>query len=119
MSFDWKTLPKGFRGDWTKIDQAIRTYEGEEGNMLAAVDKYMRDLWADALIDGDLKTAHKHWGKWRAFKGDDPWDDEGWRNFWELQKFGEALWDDFDATEYRDKMWLKTYISIAPRFDRG
>lgn len=118
MAFDRTTLPPFFRGEWCAIEKAIRTYHGEDGTLLKTVDKYMRDMWANALIDGRLKEAHRHWGKWQAFKGNDPWEDKGWRNFWELQKFGETLWDDFDASQYQERMWLKTFISYGSRFDR-
>ena len=118
MGYDWTSLPQAFKGEWSRIDLAIRTYTGDEKNLLGTVDKYMRDLWAEALIEGNLKAAHKLWGKWQSFQGNDPWEDEGWRNFWELQKFGETLWDDFDAASFQEKMWLKTFISVAPQYDR-
>jgi hypothetical protein len=77
----------------------------------------LREQWASALLKGDFKTAHKLWGKWQGFSGNDPWDDEGWRKFWEIQRYGEKFWDDFDATHFEDKMLLEIVLSYWPGSD--
>ncbi len=104
-------LPNEFKGDWCDVESA-RQYRDQPG---PADDElgvgFLRTAWAEALLQGDLKAAHKHWGKLKGFTGSDPWEDNAWRAFREAQQLGERIWDDFDASKHHDRVVMKTFMS--------
>ena len=105
-------LPDWIKGDWCNVELAE---EASDSVILGTVEEidhqFLKSQWARDLLIGDLKAAHKSWGKWQGFTGGDPWEDDGWRNFLELQRFGESLWEDFDASRLEEYAWFRTYIS--------
>ncbi len=105
-------LPERFRGEWCDERQARMVHDMGGASVGAGRhDSHLPEAWADALLKGDLPGAHKLWGKWQGYTGRDPWEDHAWREFWETQKFGEQLWDDFDASTCADKQVFHTKIS--------
>ena len=115
MSKMSQEIAESYRGAW--CDESLAMLKDEHGDDAAGLEYYggfLRELWASALVKGDLKSAHKLWGKWQSVIGRDPWEDEGWRNFWELQRFGEKLWDDFNAAQDQDRVLLQTFLSYWP-----
>jgi len=108
-------LPDRIKGDWCDVDLAEQADDPVTTETVEEIDhQFLKRQWAKYLLIGDLKAAHKSWGKWQGFTGGDPWEDVGWRNFLELQRFGETLWKDFDASRFRDFLWLRMYISYWP-----
>ena len=111
-------LPDWVKGDWCDLDLAERSDDYSIPENDEDEDyKYLRRKWAGDLLRGDLKSAHRSWGRWQGFTGGDPWEDRGWRNFNELQEFGEQLWKDFDASRFEELVWLRTFISYWPGLD--
>jgi hypothetical protein len=105
-------LPDWIKGDWCNVELAEQVDDPVTPETVEEIDhQFLKCQWARDLLGGDLKDAHKSWGRWQGFSGGDPWEDQGWRNFLELQRFGERLWNDFDASRFRDFVWLRTYIS--------
>ncbi|MEJ2717108.1 MAG: hypothetical protein P8182_08200 [Deltaproteobacteria bacterium] len=116
MGLRSQELPEAYRGPWCDRELARQNDTCDECGVEERVDRRLRDHWARALLSGDLKRAHKLWGKWQGFTGNDPWEDNGWRRFWELQRMGGKLWEDFDASNMQGKMLLRTFISYWPGF---
>jgi hypothetical protein len=111
-------IEERYRGPWCDGARARSVHEQlDESMYIDPYDRRLPEQWAEALLNGDLKSAHKLWGKWQGFTGQDPWEDRGWRNFWEVQKFGEKLWTGFDASSDDDKLVLNTFISYWPGAD--
>jgi hypothetical protein len=111
-----KRLPEEYVGSWCDTGWAERILAKE----IQENQKYVAQLriqWAEALLSGEMKRAHKLWGKWQGFSGNDPWEDDGWRNFWEIQRFGEEIWHDFDASRASEWTLLSTYLSYLPLRD--
>ena len=107
-----------YKGAW--CDENLAVQQEERSDDVAGMEYYgsfLRELWASALIKGDLKSAHKLWGKWQSVLGRDPWEDAGWSNFWELQHFGERLWEDFNAAKANDNILLRAFLSYWPGTD--
>lgn len=111
-------IPRDYEGDWCDRDVAHDVLENDFGDSeeLASVANPAIQ-WAHALLRGDIHSAHKLWGKWQGYAGNDPWEDPGWRLFWEVQRFGEHLWEDFDAAEVDERAYFTTFISIWPEAD--
>lgn len=110
-----ENLPERVRGDWCDLETALKQDETVAAETLEDFNDYfLKNQWAQDLMVGDLKAAHKSWGRWQGFTGKDPWADTGWRNFLELQQFGERLWDDFDASQAQERVWLRVLISYWP-----
>lgn len=108
-------LPDWIKGDWCDPAVAEQEMDVDQPRTLEEVDdRLLRLRWVTALLAGDLKAAHRAWGKWQGFTGRDPWEDRGWSNFFELQRFGERLWDDFDAARLHERVLLNTLISCWP-----
>ena len=108
-------LPDWIKGDWCNVELAEQASDSVILGTVEEIDRqFLKSQWARDLLIGDLKAAHKSWGKWQGFTGGDPWEDVGWRNFLKLQRLGERLWKDFDASRFRDFVWLRTYISYWP-----
>jgi hypothetical protein len=108
-------LPGMIKGDWCDVELAFQADDSVIPETVEEIDcQFLKSQWARYLLSGDLKAAHKSWGKWKGFSGGDPWEDVGWQNFLELQRFGETLWKDFDASRFRDFLWLRMYISYWP-----
>ncbi len=108
-------LPDRIKGDWCDIELAAQADDSGTPETVDEIDhQFLKSQWARSLLLGDLKAAHKFWGKWQGFAGGDPWEDAGWRNFLELQRFGERLWEDFDASRLQEFLWFRTYISYWP-----
>jgi hypothetical protein len=96
-------LPDLFKGDWCNVELAAQVDDPVTRETFEEIDyQILKGHWARDLLVGDLKAAHKSWGRWQGFTGGDPWEDLGWRNFLELQRFGERLWEDFDASQFRE-----------------
>jgi hypothetical protein len=111
-------LPDGIKGEWCDLELAKKASATAATNSVEDVDYvFLRGQWAKDLLSGDLKAAHKSWGRWQGFSGVDPWEDLGWRNFLELQKFGESLWEDFDASRIGELVLLRTFISCLTGAD--
>lgn len=108
----YANIPERYQGSWcdTELAEMILSHDSIEGNV-EEDEPELREAWAEALNDGDLKMAHRLWGKWQGYSGKDPWEDDGWRNFWEAQNIGATLWEDFDASKVEERILLKTYIS--------
>ena len=105
-------LPDWIKGDWCNVQLAEQTDDTVDAKTVEEADKQsLKSQWARYLLTGHLRAAHKSWGKWQGFTGGDPWEDDGWRNFLELQRFGESLWEDFDASRFEEYAWFRTYIS--------
>lgn len=105
-------IPEDYRGPWCDEESARSAYQ----DSLARSDAdrgagLLRRQWARFLMDGDLKAAHKLWGKWQGYSGRDPWEDPGWRNFWVRQKSGEKLLADADDSELQEQTVLRCFIS--------
>jgi hypothetical protein len=111
-------LPDLIKGDWCNVELAAQVDDSINPEMVEEIDyQFLKGRWARDLLVGDLKAAHKAWGRWKGFTGGDPWEDPGWSNFLELQRFGETLWEDFDASRFRELVWLSTFISYWPGVD--
>ena len=107
-----KDLPDRIKGDWYDVGLAEQIGDSVILETAKEIDhQFLKSQWAKYLQIGDFKAAHKSWGNWQGSAGGDPWEDAGWRNFLELQRFGERLWKDFDASRFRDFVWLRIYIS--------
>ena len=105
-------IAEPYRGPWCDMElAAMNPQDAEDQAGTEVYNGFLRELWVTALTGGNLKSAHKLWGKWQSVVGNDPWADEGWRNFWELQRFGEKFWADFDASAFSDRILLNTFIS--------
>lgn len=107
-------LPEAYRGQWCDRKLAEQNYTCDECSAEESDDRRLRNQWATALLSGNLKRAHKLWGKWQGFSGNDPWEDDGWRRFWETQRLGDGIFEDFDASNMQDKMLLRVFISYWP-----
>jgi hypothetical protein len=108
-------LPDMIKGDWCDVELASRADESVVPQTVQEIDhQFLKREWARDLLRGDFKAAHKAWGKWQGFAGKDPWEDVGWRSFLELQRFGERLWEDFDASRFHEFVWFRTFISYWP-----
>ena len=108
-------LPEMIKGDWCNVELAAQVDNAVIPETAEEIDhQFLKCQWARDLLGGDLRSAHKSWGKWQGFAGEDPWEDFGWRNFLEIQRFGERLWKDFDASRFGDFVWLRTHISYWP-----
>jgi hypothetical protein len=108
----YANIPERYRGPWCDMEIAEIVRDPDADNMYPQEDEaQLREAWAEALLEGDLNSAHKLWGKWQGYSGNDPWEDPGWKTFWDTQNFGHTLWDDFDASETDEKLLLKTFIS--------
>jgi len=115
METQFFDLPDRIKGDWCNVELAAQAADSMTPETDEEIDsEFLKSLWARDLLKGDLKAAHKSWGRWQGFTGGDPWEDLGWRNFLELQKFGDRLWKDFDASRFRELLWLRTFISYWP-----
>jgi hypothetical protein len=118
MAIQFIDLPDRIKGDWCNFELAEQASGSSTAETEEEIDhKFLKGQWARDLLIGDLKAAHKSWGKWQGFTGRDPWEDPGWRNFLELQRFGDSLWKDFDASRFRELEWLRTLISYWPGGD--
>jgi len=114
-----RELPEWVRGEWCNLTLAEQDIYPAGPKTLEEVDDWLlRQRWVRALLSGDLKAAHAAWGKWQGYTGRDPWEDRGWSNFLKIQRFGESLWDDFDASRFDERVWLKTSISYWPNTDQ-
>lgn len=110
-----RKLPDWLRGEWCNGALALQDiYPGEPKTLEEVDDRLMRQRWVRALLSGDLKAAHTAWGKWQGYTGRDPWEDPGWSRFLEIQRFGEKLWDGFDASRFQEHFWLNTFLSYWP-----
>jgi hypothetical protein len=115
-----RDLPEAIKGDWCNVDlvaESLALDAATPETMEETDYRHLKSHWVRDLLGGDLKAAHRSWGRWQGFTGGDPWKDSGWRNFLELQRFGERLWDDFDASRLGDLVWLSTFISYWPGVD--
>ena len=115
MTEPFQNIPKRYRGPWCDQENAKTTREDEssETGFKLGEDQLRRD-WANALLKGDLRSAHKLWGKWQGYSGQDPWEEEGWRNFWEArQAAGERREETADERDVNDAVY-RTYISYRP-----
>jgi len=111
-------LPERIKGDWCNLELAAQVDNAVIPETVEEIDhQFLKSQWARDLLSGDFKAAHKSWGKWQGFTGGDPWEDVGWRNFLELQRFGESFWKDFDAARFEDFVWFRTFISYWPSVD--
>jgi hypothetical protein len=118
MAMQFVDLPDLIKGEWCDLDLARKASIRASSERLENSDYvFLKGQWARDLLRGDLKAAHKSWGRWQGFSGGDPWEDLGWRNFSELQKFGESLWDGFDASRIGEFVLLRTLISYWPGED--
>jgi hypothetical protein len=118
MATQFIDLPDRIKGDWCNVELAAQVAGSVNPETVDEIDyQFLKGKWARDLLTGDLKAAHKSWGKWQGFTGEDPWEDIGWRNFLELQRFGERLWKDFDASQFRELLWLRTFVSYWPGVD--
>ena len=118
MSQDRPEVLEQFRGPW--CEAGIGTFNGKADEAdpdQKAYQSHLRRQWEEALREGDLKEAHKRWGKWQSFICRDPWADEGWRRFWEVQRMGQELWEEFDASTISEKLILRTRLSYCTDFD--
>jgi hypothetical protein len=109
-----RELPEAYRGQWCDRELARQNDMCDDCGTEEDDDRRLRDQWATALLSGHLKRAHKLWGKWQGFTGNDPWEDDGWRRFWEFQRLGDGIFDDFDASNMQEKMLLRAFISYWP-----
>lgn len=118
MVRELEDLPEFVKGDWCNVDLLTKAFDAANFETEEESDyEHLRNQWAKDLLGGDLKAAHRSWGRWQGFTGGDPWEDSGWRNFMETQRLGERLWEDFDATRLGDLVCLQTYISYWPDAD--
>lgn len=119
MNDRYANIPEKYWGPWCDMEIAELIMDPDMREAPSEDDESeLRDAWAEALMEGDLKMAHRLWGKWQGYSGGDPWEDEGWKTFWDTQNLGETLWDDFDASRPQEKLLLTTYVSYwdqAPR----
>jgi hypothetical protein len=107
-----ESIPEKYRGPWCDEENARSTSNAPFTHSEADEHlEILRRQWARFLMDGDLKRAHKLWGKWQGYSGQDPWEEPGWRLFWERQRGGEKLWEDFNALDSEDKIVLRCFIS--------
>ena len=111
MGRNIEDIPEDYRGPWCDEESARSacqdSKERPESDGGAAL---LRRQWARVLMKGDLKAAHKLWGKWQGYSGRDPWDEPGWRNYWVRQKSGEKLWA-VDGVEPEEQIVLECFIS--------
>jgi hypothetical protein len=114
MGLRSQELPEAYRGRWCDRELAEQNDTCDECGAAESDALGLRNRWARALLSGDLKRAHKLWGKWQGFAGNDPWEDDGWRRFWVLQRMGDKLWEDFDASNMQGNVLLRTFISYWP-----
>jgi hypothetical protein len=112
MTKQFIELPDQVKGEWCNVRLASQAADLVIPETVEEIDyQSLKGKWARDLLTGDLKAAHKSWGKWQGFTGGDPWEDDGWRNFQELKRFGETLWKDFDASRFRELVYLRSFIS--------
>lgn len=104
-------IPERFIGDWCNAELAGQVNSSASGQSDELDESKLRERWARALLDGDIRTAHKVWGRWQGFSGGDPWEDTGWRNLWEAQRSDEHFWKDFDGSSWEEKLSLRMFIS--------
>jgi hypothetical protein len=106
-------IPERFKGGWCNAELAEKVdsdFSGDEQSGELS-EEQLRERWAKALLAGDMKSAHRAWGRWQGFNGGDPWEDSGWRNLWEAQRRDEQFWKDFEDSICQEKVWLRTFIS--------
>ncbi len=104
-------IPEQFKGNWCNVELAEEVNSFDNKQSEDHDEQQLRERWAKALLDGDMKKAHRAWGRWQGLNGGDPWEDAGWRNLWEAQRHGERLWEDFDVSDAGEKIWLRMFIS--------
>ena len=124
MGLRSQELPEPYRGQWCDRELAERNDRCDECGAEESDDRRLKSHWARALLSGDLKRAHKLWGKRQGFTGNDPWEDDGWRRFWELQRMGDKLWTrrsgpGLGGIKPKDPDMLRNRDPRLPKFTAG
>jgi hypothetical protein len=104
-------IPERFAGDWCNAELAEQVDSSEGGQSDELDERRLRGLWAKALLAGDVRAAHRAWGRWQGLSGGDPWGDAGWRNIWDAQRNDAHFWKHFDGPAFQETLWLRMFIS--------
>ncbi len=73
MATQFIDLPHRIKGEWCNIELAAQVDDSLTPETVEEIDyQLLKVQWARDLLIGDLKAAHKSWGKWKGFTGQDP-----------------------------------------------
>jgi hypothetical protein len=114
MTLRLQDVPEQFRGQWCdeRLAEQVRFMDDDPEAVQDKTDA-LRLQWADAVLSGDTFTAHRLWAKWQGSEGFDPWEDEGWRNYWMVNRFGPlpGTEDESPFGDASESVTLHTYLS--------